>query len=240
MEIRYNAIVLRKKEVGETDRLYTLYTETSGKVSLLAKGVRKSEAKLAGQLETLMQGMIIVVKGRGAGRIAGAVAENNFLALRSDGDILQSVLEAVSMFDRLIEWDDKDPDLFRLLFTYIHIVNECTKQHKKDTIMLITSSFLFQVFSHLGYAIDTTHCVASGTKLVSGKKYFFSPSAGGVIMMDSSSVVKDAFPMSENMIKILRLFLTQKLENIVKVQMDKEDLREIFFIAKHFFDWIKQ
>ncbi len=53
MEYRYTAIVLGKKEVGETDRLYTFYTREQGKVRVVAKGVRKPEAKLAGQLENL-------------------------------------------------------------------------------------------------------------------------------------------------------------------------------------------
>ena len=143
MEIRYNAIVLRKKEVGETDRLYTLYTETHGKVQLVAKGVRKSEAKLAGQLETLMQGLVIVVKGRGTGRIAGAVAEKNFLYLRTDGDVLRRVLETVNIFERLIEWEEVDKELFQLLLAYLILANEWAEKKEKEKIFLITEGFLF-------------------------------------------------------------------------------------------------
>lgn len=238
MEIRYNAIILRKKEVGETDRLYTLYTETAGKVSVMAKGVRKSEAKLAGQLETLMQGLVIVVKGRGAGRIAGAVAENSFLAIRTDGDILQGVLASVNMFDRLVEWDEPDEILFHLLFTYLISVDECMKQEKKEKIILLTTSFLFQVFAHLGYALEMNKCVISGKKLHIGEKHFFSPSAGGVITAISSAPSGDVFPVSENVIKLLRIFLTQKLEMITKVRANDKDVQESFFIAKRFFQWI--
>jgi len=226
--------------VGETDRIYTLYTETAGKVSVVAKGVRKSEAKLAGQLETLMQGLVIVVKGRGAGRIAGAVAENNFLALRSDGDILRSVLESVNMFDRLIEWDEPDADLFRLLFSYLVTVNEYAGQNKKDKMMLLTAAFLFQTFSLLGYAIETTRCALSGAKLTTGKKYFFSPSAGGVISAELAVSAENIFPVSENMIKLLRFFLTQKLESIAKIQVTREELHESVFVAKRFFEWIER
>ena len=92
MELRYNAIVLRKKEVGEMDRLYTLYTDTGGKLQVVAKGVRKPEAKLAGQLENLTLVQVIIAKGRGAGRIAGAVAEQSFLFLRQELDVYKRVL----------------------------------------------------------------------------------------------------------------------------------------------------
>lgn len=47
MEYRYTALVLRKKEVGETDRLYTFYTKEQGKVRAVARGIRKSGARLS-------------------------------------------------------------------------------------------------------------------------------------------------------------------------------------------------
>ncbi|MDP2638880.1 MAG: recombination protein O N-terminal domain-containing protein [Candidatus Azambacteria bacterium] len=45
------AIVLKREDIFEADRLYHLYTEEFGKVRALAGGVRKSKAKLTGHLE---------------------------------------------------------------------------------------------------------------------------------------------------------------------------------------------
>lgn len=239
MELRYTAIVLKKKEVGETDRLYTLYTLEQGKVQLVAKGVRKSEAKLAGQLETLMQGLVIVVKGRGAGRIAGAVAEKNFLHLRTDGDILKRVLETVSMVERLVEWDEADPTLFDLLATYLELANDLVKTGKKEKVFLLTEGFLFQVFAALGYEIETGACVVSGEKLRAGEQHFFSPSAGGVLLGEHRRQSASAFAISESTIKLMRIFLTNKLESLARLQVEGAELREVRQATTRFFDWIK-
>src|SRR3972149_3388532 len=115
MEIRYNAIILKKKKTGETDRLYTLYTLEQGK----------------GQLETLIQGLVIAVKGNGMGKIAGAVAEKNFLYLRSDADILKRVLETVNVFERLVEWDESDAELFNLLVEYLTLSANFAKEKQR-------------------------------------------------------------------------------------------------------------
>ncbi|MFZ2300136.1 MAG: DNA repair protein RecO [Candidatus Moraniibacteriota bacterium] len=238
MELRYNAIVLRKKEVGETDRLYTLYTEEQGKVQLVAKGVRKSEAKLAGQLETLMQGLVIVVKGRGTGKIAGAVAEKNFLNLRTDVDILKRVLEAVNIFERLVEWDEPDAELFRLLADYLVLADDLAREGKGERIPLLTGGFLFQLFAHLGYRIETGACAISGEKLQSGEQHFFSPSAGGILAGEHSRDTDHAFPVSENTIKLIRLFLGNRLGALTRVQADPQELREIQQVATRFFQWI--
>lgn len=46
-----NAIVLKRENIFETDRLYYLYTEDFGKIRTIAGGVRKINSKLAGHLE---------------------------------------------------------------------------------------------------------------------------------------------------------------------------------------------
>jgi DNA repair protein RecO (recombination protein O) len=238
MELRYNAIILKKKEVGETDRLYTLYTEGAGKIQVVAKGVRKSEAKLAGQLETLMQGLIIIVKGRGAGKIAGAVAEKNFIALRSDLDMLRRVLETVAIFDRLVGFEDADPELFALLQSYLVLADECARESKKEKVLLLSEGFLFQLFAHLGYAIETGVCAVSGERLPSGEKHFFSPSAGGILLGQHTYTTEGAFRISENVIKLIRLFLHNRLETLVKVTVSSDELRETRQVATRFFQWI--
>ena len=238
MEIRYNAIILRKKEVGETDRLYTLYTETAGKVSLVAKGVRKSEAKLAGQLETLMQGFVIVVKGRGTGRIAGAVAEKNFLYLRMDGDILKRVLETINIFERLVGWDELDRALFQLLGEYLSLTDDLAKEGKKEKIFLLTEGFLVQLFAHLGYTIETGQCAVSGEKVRSGERYFFIPSPGGILAEKYIHTTEGAFPVSENTIKLIRLFLCNRLDTFSRVKITEGGLREVNLVVMRFFQWI--
>lgn len=46
-----NAIVLKRENIFEADRVYYLYTEDFGKARAIAGGVRKIKAKLAGHLE---------------------------------------------------------------------------------------------------------------------------------------------------------------------------------------------
>src|SRR5260370_32904724 len=43
---RDRAVVLRKLDYGEADRIFTLLTRNHGKVGAIAKGVRRPEAKL--------------------------------------------------------------------------------------------------------------------------------------------------------------------------------------------------
>ena len=40
MDYKYNGIILSKKDVAETDRIYSIYTREAGKIRVLGKGVR--------------------------------------------------------------------------------------------------------------------------------------------------------------------------------------------------------
>lgn len=240
MEYRANAIVLKKKEVGETDRLYTLFTDNHGKIQVVAKGVRKSEAKLAGQLENFTLAQIMIVKGRGTGKIAGAVAEKSFIHLRSDVDILKRVLDAVNNFERLVGLDEKDDELFHLLENYLTLANDLVKENKKEKMFLLTEGFLFQLFAHLGYEIETGVCAVSGEKLKTGENYFFSPSSGGILRSEHVHGAKGAFPISENAIKLIRLILGNKLESLARIQLAEGQLREIRQVSTRFYQWINE
>ena len=48
---RTEAIILRRTNYGEADRVISLITPDRGKISGIAKGVRKPKSKLAGGLE---------------------------------------------------------------------------------------------------------------------------------------------------------------------------------------------
>lgn len=61
-----SAIVLSRTDYGEADRIITVLTPAYGKLSLLAKGVRRVKSKLAGGIELFSVSEITFIKGRGA------------------------------------------------------------------------------------------------------------------------------------------------------------------------------
>src|ERR1041384_3541345 len=62
---RARALVLRKLDYGEADRIFTLLTRDHGKVGAIAKGVRKQASKLGPSLELYGHVDVLLAKGRG-------------------------------------------------------------------------------------------------------------------------------------------------------------------------------
>ena len=61
---RTQAIVLGHIEYGEADRILKLFTFEQGKITAIAKGVRKIRSRKAGHLEPFTRVNLFLAKGR--------------------------------------------------------------------------------------------------------------------------------------------------------------------------------
>lgn len=240
MEYRYTSIMLRKREVGETDRFYTFLTREQGKVTAIAKGVRKAEAKLASSLETATLSEIMVARTRGAGKITGAVLEQSYPALHQSYVFLREVTCFLLLVDRLVEPEEQDEHLFTLVRNYLELVEHDVAGTKTEYLArLLTEAAAFQLFALLGYRFELNRCSISKSRLISGERFFMSFEAGGIVSSAQVHNVRDAQPISENAIKALRLFVSQPLEKISKIAADESTLDELFRFRTGYERWIR-
>jgi DNA repair protein RecO (recombination protein O) len=234
MEYRLSAIVLGKREVGETDRVYTFYTREMGKVRAKAVGARKPTAKLAGQLETLSLVGFTLVRNRGLGRVSGAIAEETFPHIRADYETLRIALDTVAVFDRLIGLEEPDAGIFDALSEYLMLLDEVAARGEEGKATLLSEAFLVRLLDMLGYRIEADACAVSGDRVRSGERCFFSPSAGGIVA--EAHAGRDAVRIGENTVKLIRLFLRNRLPAALRIRVSERDMSELSGILKLFFD----
>lgn len=63
--VRSQAIVLRRTNYGEADRILQLLTP-DGRRSVMARGVRKEKSKLAGGIELFAVSDVVIGEGKGS------------------------------------------------------------------------------------------------------------------------------------------------------------------------------
>jgi DNA repair protein RecO (recombination protein O) len=237
MEYKYTGIILNKRNVGETDRIYTIYTLEGGKVRSLAKGVRKSHAKLAASLENITLADITIVRTRGLGKITGSIIENNFSALKRDCDALMETFSGLNIFEKLVDYENPDEKVFSLLRDYLEAVDFCATGEDAEKQTLIRLGFVVKLLDLLGYAIEVNACVSCGKKL-SENFLCFSSEQGGALCEDcakgNSSCV---LPVRANAIKMLRLFFKNKLQALTKIKATQEDCDSVRLVVDDFLRW---
>ncbi len=247
MEYKYTGIILNKHDVGETDRIYTVYTLEGGKIRSLAKGVRKPHAKLAASLENITLADVTIIRSRGLGKITGSIVENNFSSLKCDCDALLETFSGVTVFDKLVDFENPDQKVFLLLRDYLEAVDFCaqgkaSKYENNDLeysvkLILIRLGFVVKLLDALGYAIEVNACVACNEKL-SEKTLCFSSEHGGALCekcgQDKSSC---ALPVDANAIKLLRLFLGNNIGALTRVKASQHDCDVVRLVVDDFLRW---
>ena len=108
-------IVLKKLDVWEADALYAIYTRDYGKIRVLARGIRKEEAKLRGHLEPYSLSAIRFVIGRGGEKLIAASLVSYWNNLRSREATLRLAAAVVRAVDEQCFAGERDDNLWELL-----------------------------------------------------------------------------------------------------------------------------
>lgn len=105
-------IVIKKVDSGENNQLITLYTKDFGKLTAVAKSIKKPASKQACHLDTLNLVDFLLVSGKNYPIITSAQSLKTFPGIKaslSKSAVGSFVLEA---FNNLIYDNDKDPKLW--------------------------------------------------------------------------------------------------------------------------------
>ena len=102
--IKTQAIVLRRTNYGEADRIVQLLTPEHGKIGVMARGVRKEKSKLAGGIELFSVSEVMVRQGRGElGTLSSVRLQQFYGHIMEDYDRLQFGYEVLKIANRLAE-----------------------------------------------------------------------------------------------------------------------------------------
>jgi DNA repair protein RecO (recombination protein O) len=237
MEYKYTGIILNKKDIGETDRIYNIYTLEQGKISAIARGVRKAQSKLAGHLESYYLVDLTVMRNRGMGNISSSIVENNFKNIRNNLDSLEKVFRTTKSLNRLINDQEKDTDVFFLFLDYLDSLNKISDYADEIKKNLMTQCFVFKLLDALGYKIEINRCVKCEGAL-SKSRNFFDYDQGGVLCEHCATTSDKILPISNNAIKIIRIFFQNKISNLAKLKVNSRESKELSHISQTFIKWI--
>ena len=168
------AVVLRRRDAGESDRRLTILTPEFGKLDVFAKGARKGASRLAGVSDPLSMGRLSLAEGKRNRYVTQAQPQSSFPGLRTDFDRLAIALSTVELFAALIPYEQPDPEAYDLLVRALRAV----EKHPKPLAAAAWSQVA--LFGHSGFMPDFGSCIVAGTALREGDPYL-SPKAGGYV-----------------------------------------------------------
>ena len=105
---RTQGIILRKQDMGEADRVFTVFTKDFGKLKLRAVSERKITSKLRGGLELFYLAEIEFIQGKTHKTITDAFSLCSYPALRSNLGRLRMMARFAEIADDIISVQEPD------------------------------------------------------------------------------------------------------------------------------------
>jgi DNA repair protein RecO (recombination protein O) len=108
-------IILKRRSVGEADRMITIFTKQYGKIRVLAKGVRRIKSRRAGHLEVFSHVICTIHNGRLCDMLSEANSVRNGALFDTDAVRLEYAYSVCELVDRLLADRQEHVDIFFLL-----------------------------------------------------------------------------------------------------------------------------
>lgn len=216
-DIKTMAVVLRRTNYGEADRILNLITP-GGKVAAIARGVRKARSKLAGGVEmfSLVEMNLHFGKGEFA-TVTGARMVTYYGAILSDYDRMELAALVLRKVGMAAEGADS--------VEYFEITRGCLEGLNAGmNLALVESWFLLNLMRVSGEEVNL-YRDSQGLKLKAEMRYEYD-----VKEMAFAEHRGGSFGVDE--IKLLRLMVSAPLKVVARVGGVEKCLPEILRLAK--------
>jgi DNA repair protein RecO (recombination protein O) len=216
-----NAVIIKRVNFGEADRIITFYSLEKGKVKALAKGARKIKSKLGGHLELFQPIQVIIHPGRSLNQIIGVNPIYQAVDFANNLDwigLTYTMAEVVEAFCK-----EEMPNEF----VYNHIVDFliCLKKAKQPQNIL--EAFKIKLLTALGYLPEFQNCISCKKKFeVNQTVYFWHENNGFVCSpcrFKSNFQENSLLPLSFNTLKVFNYSQLASLANIAPLSLGKNE-----------------
>lgn len=228
---RTEAVVLRRQNLGEADRLLTLYSPGHGKIKAVAKGVRRMRSRKAGHLEPFMQVDLMLARGRELDIITQAEALEIYPHLREDLVLLSQAAYVVELIDRFTVEHDENWSLYRLL---INTLERLDVGAEPDAVLRYYELRLLEL---AGYRPELFHCVGCGAEARPEDQFFSFPS-GGLLCPVCGPGREGARRISLAALKVLRHYQRNTFAVASAVRIRPEVYRELEALMEDYLAYI--
>ena len=200
---RTRAIVLRRTNFGEADRVLQLITP-NGKISVMARGARREKSKLAGAIELFGISEIVVADGKGEIKtLTSAKLIHFYNHILEDYDRMQFAYTAIKLISNASEMV-AEPEWYDILAETLMGLDALS-----IPIEIVETWFYLHYSALNGHDLSLERDV-NDEKIIADKKYRYDINERGLKPYDNGEITADH-------IKLLRIINTRPIKTMAQI-----------------------
>lgn len=211
-------MVIKAQDFKENDKLIWLFTEKLGKVTLIAKGAKKSKSKLLSLTLPLCYGQYTLFKGKNLYTLSEGKINTSFQGLMSNLEKLTYSSYVCELIDICMQDEESNEYLFKEFVTCLYLLN--TDALNYETLV---RSFELKLLKATGYGISFDTCSICGKK-IRVSNYISLSRFGGVC---EECPKEHGLHVTKGAYNALRFLNLTPMDKIYRLNLSKEVKNEI-------------
>lgn len=138
-------IVLARRNYGEADRILVVYSKDSGRLSLIAKGIRRPKSRKRGHLEIFSRIEFQARAGRGLDLMTEVEVVDDFKDLRKSLKKISLAYYICEVVGKITHENEKNEELFNLILSFLN------RLKRETQLRNLRLEFLNELLTLMGY-----------------------------------------------------------------------------------------
>lgn len=224
-------IVLGYRNLGEADKILTLFSPKYGKIHAVARGVRRPRNHLIGGAQLFTYSEYLIMKGKNLDSISQCQIKESFYKIREKLDCMAYGLYFAELLRISTPPEDKNHELFKFFLKTLYYLEEW-----KD-LEFFSRVYELKLMALQGFAPSIYSCVNCGIKVDGNVKFSFSQ--GGILCNKCQHIDDRSILISAKALQTIRRMMGDIYENLLLLNVSdeiKKQLKNVLhaFILYHF------
>jgi DNA repair protein RecO (recombination protein O) len=218
------AILLRRVDFGDNDLILTFFSQTRGKISLIAKSARKSRKRFCGALDLFSVFDLVCSSGRGRLPVLQETSiKHPFCRIRSDFKKTAYACYFVEIINNWMEPDVSQPRVFDLLY---QVLERLDRSDLPDELLSIVFQMTLMIISGFSPNFSTCcHCHAD-MDCLNTRRIGINFAKGGLICSACNAAVSPMITLSRGTIKQLQWMGCGNWNKIARARFSDQSIQE--------------
>ncbi|WP_028307591.1 DNA repair protein RecO [Desulfitibacter alkalitolerans] len=225
--IQTNGIIIKEYNFDEADKIFVIFTADKGKISCLAKGVRKSRSKMRGFLQLFTYSKLHLHKGKSMYTIIGGEAINSFPQVKNDLLLFGYANYITEVLENILPTEEKNNAIFSNTVSLFHLMGSIP-------ISQLSSYYMLRLIKYAGFLPELSRCVLCGERIDANA--LFHNIEGGCVCVQCGKEFDNKAYIPLYIIRIMEQLLSMDINMLGRLKVKDRDQ---FFIEDLLCEYLK-
>lgn len=221
------AIVIRKRNFSEKDRILTLFSRDRGKFEAVAKGSRRPGSRFSYFSDIGSIGQFYLYESKSIPIITDYKPLFSPEGARGEFNRTKKLSFAFKLIDKLFEQDEPHAKTYETL-------REATQNISSGEDQLVFLALLINVICDLGLKPELYKCIVCSKKIGDSGQLVFDGASG---VCHAKCATGEAKKIGRDEIKLLRLLFNVPYNKISQAHVDSKVFEKVYKIALSSLEW---